>query len=259
MIIDYYRIDPTGNITLLVKTPVPEQKRAETAALLMRAEPGAEQVGFISDKTLNMAGGEFCGNATLSAAAVYCLEHGLEEASPDLAVSGAQKPVHTVIKKTGENTYRGSVRMPAPVDIGEIKLNPGGRELTAPLIDFGGIAHIILTESADRDIIEKTIKETARGIGADCLGIMLASEGRLTPLVYVRNPETLVWESSCASGTSAAGIYFAMKNGGVFEGEFIEPGGTLGVSVKTESGGEPVILLSGTVITDKIRSLNLTI
>ncbi len=257
--ISYYYVNPTGNITLLVDSPVPPAERVKIAETLMRAEPEAEQVGFIDGRNLNMAGGEFCGNATLSAAAVYCLENGLEEASPDLAVSGAEKPVRTAIKKTGENTYRGSVRMPAPVEIGEIKMNPGGRELTAPIIDFGGIAHIILTESADRDIIEKTIKETAREIGADCLGIMLASEGRLTPLVYVRKPETLVWESSCASGTSAAGVYFAMKNGGRFEGEFIEPGGTLGVSVKTEGGGEPVILLSGTVITDKIRSLDLTI
>ena len=259
MIIDYYRIDPSGNITLLVKTPVPAEKRAETASLLMLAEPGAEQVGFIDDKTLNMAGGEFCGNATLSAAAVYCLERGLEEASIELIVSGAAKPVRTEIKKTGENIYRGCVGMPAPVDTGEIRIETGDGEITAPLIDFGGIKHIILTGKAEKEQCEKAIKEISRDTGADCLGIMLTQEDRLTPLVYVRNPETLVWESSCASGTAAAGVYYALKNGGEFSGEFREPGGTLGVNVRTGGGGEPVILLSGTVRTDKKRALDIKI
>ena len=229
--ISYYYVDPTGNITLLVDSPVPPDKRAKTAEKLMLAEPGAEQVGFIDGKNLNMAGGEFCGNATLSAAAVYCLKNGLEKAETDMTVSGAKNPVKVRIEKTGESTYSGEVEMPGAQSIGETELKLGGKRITAPLIDFGSISHIILTEKADRAECEREIVRACRELGAGALGLMLVDGEKLTPLVYVPEPETLVWESSCASGTTAAGIYFASLNGGSFSGSFTEPGGTLGITV----------------------------
>ena len=72
--IDYAVMDPTGNITILVETPVPEASQPFAAARLMELEPAAEQVGFLSsgrdgaELSLRMAGGEFCGNASMSAA-----------------------------------------------------------------------------------------------------------------------------------------------------------------------------------------------
>lgn len=64
MNIKYYLLNPAGNITILTKTPVNENDRRFVADLLMKAEPTAEQVGFVDGNVLNMAGGEFCGNAT---------------------------------------------------------------------------------------------------------------------------------------------------------------------------------------------------
>ena len=41
-------LDPTGNITLLVETPVPTEEQPTVAQKLMRLEPTTEQVGFFS-------------------------------------------------------------------------------------------------------------------------------------------------------------------------------------------------------------------
>ena len=67
-------MDPTKNYTMLIESPVPLSERQRVASELMRIESCVEQVGYISEKSgcdidLQMAGGEFCGNASLSAAA----------------------------------------------------------------------------------------------------------------------------------------------------------------------------------------------
>ena len=63
MTINYAVLNPAGNITILVTTPVKETDRRFVASKIMKVEPSAEQVGFIEGNNLNMAGGEFCGNA----------------------------------------------------------------------------------------------------------------------------------------------------------------------------------------------------
>lgn len=237
--ISYYYVNPTGNITLLVDSPTPPEKRAEIAEKLMIEEPAAEQVGFIESNNLNMAGGEFCGNATLSAAAVYCLKNNLTAAQIDMNVSGVNSPVKVRIQKTADNTYSGEVEMPSPESVSEVEICLGDKKMLIPVVDFGSIAHIILTEKADRRECEKDIARICRELGAGGLGIMFIEGEKLTPMVYVPHPETLVWESSCASGTTAAGIYYASKNGGFFSGEFNEPGGKLGITV---APGSPPLL-----------------
>ena len=96
--ISYAVMDPTGNITILVKTPVPAAAQPDCAARLLAAEPAGEQVGFLSpggdgaDLSLRMAGGEFCGNAAMSAAAYFCARRGDRERTVRVRVSGASAP-----------------------------------------------------------------------------------------------------------------------------------------------------------------------
>ena len=109
--ISYYLMDPTKNMTILVETPVPEASFPFVAQKLMELVPEAEQVGFVrggSDAfvgkctakdmdatvvghescrneeaklpTLRMAGGEFCGNASMSAAVYYAIQEEYERA-----------------------------------------------------------------------------------------------------------------------------------------------------------------------------------
>ena len=84
----YTVIDPTKNITLLVTTPVPRDVQPRVAAELLRRGKDAEQVGFVEglaagDPRLQMMGGEFCGNATMSMAAPGPAHRG--EPRPDSA------------------------------------------------------------------------------------------------------------------------------------------------------------------------------
>ena len=64
------RANPAGNITLYVLDPVPKAERPAVASKLMEIERFvAERVGFACevnegyDGHMEMAGGEFCGNA----------------------------------------------------------------------------------------------------------------------------------------------------------------------------------------------------
>ena len=77
MKIDYCVFNPTNNITVLVETPVMPEQYSIIAENIMKIEPTAQQVGFVNDHSLYMAGGEFCGNASISAAALCYMRNGI--------------------------------------------------------------------------------------------------------------------------------------------------------------------------------------
>ena len=251
MKLKYYLFDPTKNMTILVETPVPAESQPFVASRLLQAEPTAEQVGFVSagdgecDIALRMAGGEFCGNATMSTAALFCMKYNLKEASVRVRASGAAKPVAVEVRAAGEG-FTCTVDMPQP------------RRLTqgfgCPLAEFDGISHMIVTEPMERADAEAAAKERCAALGAAGLGLMLLDEASetLTPLVYVTAPETLYWEHSCASGSAAVGAYLAAKRGESVDLALREPGGTL--RVKAAPGG--AISLSGTVKLTKEDTLD---
>ena len=70
MIVNYTVLDPAKNITIIVHTSINKKDRRMVADKLMQKEPSAEQVGFLEGNVLDMAGGEFCGNAVRCAATV---------------------------------------------------------------------------------------------------------------------------------------------------------------------------------------------
>ena len=75
--IHFVKADPSGNTTIIVLDPVePDQRGPLSKKLLDSACVGAEQVAFLSSHDsqdgvlrIDMMGGEFCGNASRSAAA----------------------------------------------------------------------------------------------------------------------------------------------------------------------------------------------
>lgn len=188
--------DPSGNITALaeMETLMPG---GEVAAQIMKKHPEVEQVGFVRDITppeegiraeLFMAGGEFCGNATMCAAAWYAERNrnadapeqelylnvsGTEEAvkihlrkeeegssngngrTPDvpeqelyLKVSGAEEAVKVHLQKEEAGVYSGSVRMPAATGITYVRLQYGEVQGTLPLVRMQGISHLIIEEES---------------------------------------------------------------------------------------------------------------
>ena len=101
MKLTFQRIDPAGNITLLVMTPVPREDYQTIAAkLLAIPELDAEQVGFLVPPRqdgiirLEMMGGEFCGNALRSAGLYYAASQGFRRSRTfPVEISGYDAPL----------------------------------------------------------------------------------------------------------------------------------------------------------------------
>ena len=232
MNIRYALLDPTGNMTILAETSVPAADQPAVAARLMELEPAAEQVGFLSADEkglrLRMAGGEFCGNAAMSAAALWAVDRGISAGTLRVSVSGAADPVEVKLSACPEeNAVRGTVRMPKPVSVGEVAFPDGSLR---PVVRFDGICHVIAESGLSREDAEAVISDWCLLLHTDALGIMLLDRdrGTLDPLVYVPAAGTLCWERSCASGTTAVGAYLAAKGGPVTL-SLKEPGGFLTV------------------------------
>ena len=246
MTVAYRIFDPTGNITALIDTPVDVSRQPEIAALLMERDPTVEQAGFLSqtggaDITLRMAGGEFCGNATMCAAVAACEQAGQDSGTFRVRVSGADAPVNAAVARQPDGSWQGVVDMPRPAAI-ERRMLPGVGE--APVVRFAGITHIVLTEPMPRPLAERQARAWCQELGADALGLMFldARSARMTPLVYVPAAGTLCWESSCASGATAVGAYLASEQGGRVTATLLQPAGVL-----TIEADETTLRLTGAV------------
>jgi diaminopimelate epimerase len=211
-----------------------------------------EQVGFVrygraGDEVageLRMAGGEFCGNATMSAAAL-CLLRGTDgtgerEAVVRLRASGASEPVEVRLVPEGECGYKASVRMPRARAVELVELEHAGLSEELPVVVLEGISHVVI--ESDRALFslleqpkeaESAVRAWCAQLGADGLGLMFVEGAgqmrKLTPLVYVPGGDTVFWESSCASGSAATGMCLAERAGEPISLRLAEPGGILGV------------------------------
>lgn len=255
MNISYTKIDPAGNITAIVGSFVPRAEQSRVAAELMKRDTTLEQVGFLEKAEdpccavrLQMMGGEFCGNATLSAAAVIFGRSGMGlgfNCEELFEVSGAPEPVKVSGCMAYPDRFEGEVAMPLPESISECTFLDGFDCVTLPLVRFPGICHAIVPVGAvSKERAEAVISSWCRQINADALGLMFFDKkaNSLTPLVYVASTDTAVWEGSCASGTSAVAAYLAELDGERADVTLSEPRGT--VSASASYSGSQVRSLS---------------
>ena len=258
MQLEYRLADPTKNITLLVTSPCDVQSCTRIAADLMALEPAAEQLGFLSDGDdgadicLRMSGGEFCGNATMSAGAYVCMMRGLDMLDCRVRVYGTKDPVKVSVIKNG-NDYSCKVEMPRPTRMRRQSFTVDGEEHEFDIVCFSGITHLISTGTLTRDQAENNIRTWCRELGCEALGIMLVDPDcrGIKPLVYVAGVDSLFWESSCASGTTAVGMY--LSESGENKACFSEPGGELRFELMPD--GTPV--LGGKVSFGEVKTAQL--
>lgn len=253
MDIKYSIFDPTGNITALVETRVANAEQPAIADEIMKAHPQVEQVGFVYfvpgrpvPALLRMAGGEFCGNATMSAAALYLMRSGEETDSVRVNVSGVSRPIEVSLKAKDDGSYDAGVLMPEALEISIQKLRSNVADASMTVVRMEGISHIVIESFSglyslkdDKQAAEQLVRDWCSELGADCLGLMfLEGDGtswKLTPLVYVPGADTMFWENSCASGTAAVGMYMASKLEEAVVMTINEPGGTMRVSSDPEA------------------------
>lgn len=244
--------DPTGNRTILVQTPVPREQYGEVAHRLLGVkELRGEQVGFLTRPVcggavrLEMMGGEFCGNALRSAGLYYAAAHNLRrEWKLPVEISGCDAPLRVKV-----NVLTGQVEgeMPLPKEMRKISL------FGAPAwaVAFDGIVHgISETEPAPPEEVRPALQALAGTFALGAAGVMFWNfrAGLMTPAVYVQKTDSLYFESSCASGSTAVAAWETRdgKNG-VHRRDILQPGGTIRTTAVVKGGKLTKITVGGLV------------
>jgi diaminopimelate epimerase len=242
--------DPAKNITVFVlaghANPVPAERRAPMAkAILEDPYLKAEQVGFALSPDpessgqgrrlwrLEMMGGEFCGNAARSFGLFVARRTGLRgKHTVAIEISGMEGSLPA---RVNTETGWAETELPKPRSFGTLYYK--GRSL--PVCRFDGITHVIaqgLTPSRDTFFEIQSLAEKNAG----AFGVMFVNdENFMTPAVFVYNTNTLVFESSCGSGSAALaawksrelpegeGRYAIRASGGVIETRVVKREGEI--------------------------------
>jgi diaminopimelate epimerase len=264
--------DPAKNITVFVLDEIRDrEKRAETARTLL-ADPRfkAEQVGFVLPPPggkagrrlwrLEMMGGEFCGNAARSFGLFIARETGLHGRIPvTVEISGMDTPL-VVTADTEAGTAE--VEIPKPLAMDRVEIHGGKMEGRAfPLVIFDGIVHAIAPDTKPEEktfrLIKTAVEKRCRDLAGPeqegrpgAIGVMFFdTESRfMTPAVYVAATDSLVFESSCGSGSAALAAWKTRGSGaGESRLEVRQPGGVIGVTVCRQNGEIARIRIGGPV------------
>lgn len=175
---------------------------------------GAEQAGFLvlSQGHFEMAGGEFCGNAT-RAAAVLLSEVTEGQERFDFTVSGFDGIVRATVAQRSPRLYRVRCEFPGmPTRAQAVTLANGQ---PASVVDLGGIVHVVIEGAFPKDPTDYELAHaqiTARfGLGdRDAVGVIWCQREKdivcINPVVWVRAVDTFFYETSCGSGTIATGL-----------------------------------------------------
>ncbi len=265
MKLNFVKVNPAQNMTILILDQIPRSEYMAISRKLMDYKNlYAEQVGFVERRTdgcgtrLEMMGGEFCGNATRSLAALMVYK-GLPNIERDkdihivsLEVSGIEGVLRCEVKKTErENIYSSRVNMPKPISIEEFYMDNETSTYEGIRVDFPGISHFIVDDNLidDREYFYSLVKREMDKSEYEAFGIMYYDYERefMTPLVYVKATDSLLWEKSCGSGTSALGAALSYKMDSSIDRVIRQPGGELEVSVLWIEGSVSNISLDGLV------------
>jgi diaminopimelate epimerase len=254
MQLNFVKTNPSGNTTIFINDPVPRAFQAEVANQIMKPTSiGAEQVGFVEKPVseaaiarLQMAGNEFCGNATRAFAAWLvhtkfpgiALGENKQDFTVTVEVSGCDELLNALVSVTysdsGSKEIQVELPMPLPQSITEKTSSTGDRYT---LVIFDGIVHAVLWDFLPSEAHFQEIKsDIKRHISPfECLGVMYYDTKRqyLTPLVSVERVNSLVWESSCGSGTVAVAAALAQRKQHSINCLCLhQPGGELEVSIE---------------------------
>jgi len=254
--------DPAKNITVFVLDPVTDPDRRTDLAQRIMADSRikAEQVGFVlppsadtltacSDTALwhlEMAGGEFCGNATRSFGLYVARLLGFDGRTGfSVSVSGAARPVQVEVE-TREGWASAEMPRPAVVETLDFKNRP------LPLLVFDGITHVIVPDlHPEKDVFCAIMSLAEEKLPAPAaFGVMFYETGSrfMRPLVYVRSVNTLVAESSCGSGSAALGIWLSRDiENGAANYAIKQPGGIIETEVVKKAGKVISVTIGGKV------------
>ncbi|MNZ82155.1 hypothetical protein D3C78_1008480 [compost metagenome] len=250
-------------MTILVKTGHLAEEYERIASKIMAYDNVyAEQVGFIKQPEkleaaayLQMAGGEFCGNACMSLAAYIASLKGVK--TNDLTeiiieASGTNQLVTCQVKRSSHH-FHCQISMPIPTKIEQRTIMYEGLDLDIVIVRYPDFIHIVMESEQFSESAKARAQSLAKllGImlGANLIGVLLynSDTGEMAPLIYVPILDSLVWERGCGSGTASVGAYLAWKHGGTIAAPIKQPGGTIHVSAQCENGVISSLTIEGAV------------
>lgn len=243
-------VRPGGNDTAIVWDDVARERQGALSKKIQATYPGIEQVMFVERGTNGMtrgqmAGGEFCGNATRSLG--YLLKDG-KDGEVTLEVSGASQPMRVRIKD-------GMAETSLPV---KESLDSAQKDGNNYIVHLDGISFVITSsqddmgqkilsakgEDAQKQVVMAILEKNGFARAYPASGIMVAeaqSDGtfRMEPFVFVRDTGTLYYETGCGSGSTSVGVMVAKETGAsVSNLKIRQPSGMdLFVSIDRDSNG----------------------
>jgi len=206
----------------------------------------AEQVGFLVPPRskdavigLEMAGGEFCGNATLSAAACAVYKGLTDSQVFYIDSSGSDKPIKCRVEKVSDYCFNASSTMPKAKRIESMEFELSKKIVRGSLLEFEGISHFVLEAEDDFAEYMELIKALNQVVDASAIGIIpyrkLTDKAyKIKPFVHVKAIDSNVFEQGCGSGSLALGIYLKQAYGISKEIEVDQPGGIIRVGLGDE-------------------------
>lgn len=219
--IKYKIYNPGGNITALVlDDKYTKEERKIINDYILKINSKVEQVGFLSNSInrLEMAGGEFCLNATRCAIYEYSKR---QKGDIELTVSGSNNLFKG--RKLANNIVE--LEMDINKDINRlVELNDN---LT--YINIDGILIVIINEKESKEYIsllkkdEEKAKEEIKKLMINkietkekAIGVMLLEKInnnlKINPIVWVKDIDTMFYETACGSGSLGTAIYNCYKN-----------------------------------------------
>ncbi|MDD6181866.1 MAG: hypothetical protein ACI33N_04810 [Desulfovibrionaceae bacterium] len=231
----FFKFSPSGNVTILLPAQaLPAAARAAAAReMIAPVHLQAEQVGYVDmdARRLDMAGGEFCVNATRAFGALLAHARGAAELEADVSVSGMPAPVHVHARGACPEWQVTATLLLPHLPVCE-ELAPG---LT--LVRVPGINHLLLDERLHPFPADWTAGAAALRTrwrleepgAAGCIWWRESPEGlRMTPVVWVAEPGSTFLETACGSGSlaCACGLSQLRQRAEKKEVAILQPGGT---------------------------------
>lgn len=231
---EYEILNPSGNITALVTKDVPREKYKEISNEIMKNNPNIEQVGFLKKYSnsifrLEMAGLEFCGNASRAFACFLVKEKYINTEKFEISVTGYDNLIGCIVEKKGED-YFSTIDLKFLKPIDDFIENKTLNDQKISVVYLPGISHTFLDQRRfkfDEDNCLKEAKKIIQQLNLTKLpavGVIWFDGNQINPVVYVKDIDSLFYENSCGSGSIAYGIYHVyLKNrDGLFNFDVIQ-------------------------------------
>lgn len=180
---------------------------------------GAEQAGFLIPSHLHfeMAGGEFCGNASRAAAAL--LSETENKPNVSFTVSGFDGTVGATITKRSDVLYDVRCEFPGmPTEVQQAVVDDGQ---SVSVVDLGGIVHVLINgvfpvESSVYQEVHRKVTERFDLSNREAVGVIWFEENQegivIHPVVWVKAVDTFFYETSCGSGAIATSRVTGVSN-----------------------------------------------